>query len=191
MRIEVRLAGAGGQGLILAGIILAEACGVYEGKYVVQTQNYGPEARGGSSRSDVIISDQKIFFPQARKVDILACLSQEAYYEYADSLQEDGIILLDSFYVRDYSDKGVIVLPFSQTSRQRFGRELFANMILLGTVSKIIFHTYGFCSLESLKKVIEKRVSAQYRSENRQALDVGYEMEFILPDRETGHSGGR
>ena len=77
-RLEIRLAGSGGQGLILAGLILAEAVGIHEGKFVTQTQSYGPEARGGASRSEVVISDQEIDYPQAVKPDILLCMNQAA-----------------------------------------------------------------------------------------------------------------
>ncbi len=176
MRVEVRLAGAGGQGLILAGVILAEAVGVYEDKYVVQTQNYGPEARGGSSHSDVIISDQKIFFPKARNLDLLACLSREAYLEYGNLLREDGIMLLDSFYIQRESLPNARLLPFSSLSREKFGRELFANVILLGTISKILSFQYRIAFLASLKKVLEKRVVSDYLPQNLKALEAGYEL---------------
>lgn len=174
MKVEVRLAGSGGQGLILAGIILAESCGVYEGKYVVQTQSYGPEARGGSSRSDVIISDKEILFPQARQVDLLACLSQSAYGDYCSSLREEGLLLLDDFYVREYNFPSALLLPFSRLAREKLGRELFANIILLGTVAKILEKRYDFCHLDSLKKALAKRVSPDYLNQNLAALEIGY-----------------
>ncbi len=177
MRIEVRLAGAGGQGLILAGIILAETCGVYEGKYVVQTQNYGPEARGGSSRSDVIISSLPILFPKARDIDLLACLSQEAYDDYHKEVSEDGLILLDSFYVRRFEmNKRVKGLPFSQTARERFGQELFANVILLGALSKIFSSEYHIAQIDFLKMAVGKRVPPHHLKTNLTALEIGYEM---------------
>ncbi|MEO0102854.1 MAG: 2-oxoacid:acceptor oxidoreductase family protein [candidate division WOR-3 bacterium] len=176
MRVEVRLAGSGGQGLILAGIILAEGCGVYEGKYVVQTQSYGPEARGGSSRSDVIISDKEILFPKARRVDILACLSQAAYCDYCDSLKEEGILLLDDFYVREYNSPSALLLPFSRLAREQLGRELFANIILLGTMAKILEKKYDCGSLDSLKKALAKRVPKDYLSQNLSALELGYSI---------------
>lgn len=75
MRIEIRLAGSGGQGLITAGVILAEAAGIHEGKYVAQTQSYGPEARGGASRAEVIVSDEPIHYPRAQKLDILLAMT--------------------------------------------------------------------------------------------------------------------
>ncbi|MEO0116355.1 MAG: 2-oxoacid:acceptor oxidoreductase family protein [candidate division WOR-3 bacterium] len=182
MKVEVRLAGSGGQGLILAGIILAEGCGVYEKKYVVQTQSYGPEARGGSSRSDVIISDREILFPKARRVDLLACLSQAAYCDYLSSLKEEGILLLDDFYVRESSSPSALLLPFSRLAREQLGRELFANIILLGTIAKILERRYGFCHLDSLKKALAKRVPKDYLSQNLSALELGYHLQKELTD---------
>jgi 2-oxoglutarate ferredoxin oxidoreductase subunit gamma len=177
MRIEVRLAGRGGQGLILAGIILAEGVGVYEGKYVVQTQNYGPEARGGSSRSDVIIADEEIYFPHCRQVSVLACLSQESYNDYYDSLEEGGVILLDEFYVREFTrSPATFVLPFSQMSRKELGRELFANVITLGTISRILSTRYDLCRLESLKEALARRVPGDYLAQNLRALEIGYNL---------------
>ena len=94
-RIEIRLSGSGGQGLILAGIILAEAA-IIDGKNAVQTQSYGPEARGGASRSEVIISNGSIDYPKVSKSDILLALTEEAVIKYKGSLKEDGLLILDS-----------------------------------------------------------------------------------------------
>src|SRR5512136_882491 len=94
-RTEVRMAGEGGQGMILAGIILAEAAGIYGGKNVVQTQSYGPEARGGASKSEVVISDGEIDHPEVLEADIVVTLSQEAYDKYAASLKPGGLLIVD------------------------------------------------------------------------------------------------
>ena len=91
---EYRLAGSGGQGLILAGIILAEAAGVYEGYSVVQTQSYGPESRGGASRAEVILSDEAIDYPKVTQPNVLLCLTQEACRRYAADLADDGLVQL-------------------------------------------------------------------------------------------------
>ena len=89
-RYEARLSGSGGQGLILAGKILAEAAAIYENKNATQSQSYGPEARGGASKSEVIISDGDIDFPKATRLDVLLCLTQEACDKYVADLKEDG-----------------------------------------------------------------------------------------------------
>ena len=95
-RYEIRLSGSGGQGLVLAGIILAEAAGIYEGKNVVQTVSYGPAARGGTSRADVVISDQEIDYPKAMGVDILLAMTQMASDESISDLKPSGVLVVDS-----------------------------------------------------------------------------------------------
>ncbi len=172
MRKDIRLAGTGGQGLILAGIILAEAAGVYEGKKVIQTQSYGPEARGGASKSDVIISSEEILYPKPRKIDILACLSQKACDAYLKDLKEEGIVIFDNFYVRSCPAKNCLGLSLSQTTRQRFGREIFTNIVLLGAISEIT----KVVTLESLKKALQHRVPPATIESNLQALELGVEI---------------
>ena len=172
MRKEIRLAGTGGQGLILAGVILAEAAGVYEGKKVIQTQSYGPEARGGASKTDVIISDEEILYPKARRVDILACLSQKSCDSYLKDLKEDGIIINDSFYVRTCNAKNCYKLPLSEQTRKRFGREIFMNIVLLGALSEVT----KIVTLESLKKALATQVPPATLENNLLALDLGVEI---------------
>ncbi|MCX5897939.1 MAG: 2-oxoacid:acceptor oxidoreductase family protein, partial [Proteobacteria bacterium] len=96
---EIRLAGLGGQGLILAGIIVAEAAGIYDGKIVAQTQAYGAAARGGFSRSDVVISDEEINYPKASELDLLLAMSQDACDDNYQYLKPEGILIIDSTYV--------------------------------------------------------------------------------------------
>src|SRR5512142_1746941 len=94
-RTEIRLAGEGGQGMILAGIILAEAAAIYDGKQATQTQSYGPEARGGASRSEVVISDGEIDHPEVLSADVVVALSQEAYRKFAKSVHPGGLLIID------------------------------------------------------------------------------------------------
>ncbi|MBS4015721.1 MAG: 2-oxoacid:acceptor oxidoreductase family protein [Candidatus Latescibacteria bacterium] len=172
MRKEIRLAGTGGQGLILAGVILAEAAGVYEGKKVIQTQSYGPEARGGASKTDVIISDQEILYPKARNVDILVCLSQKSCDSYLHDLVEDGVAIYDNFYVKNCASNHCFGLPLSVKTRGKFNREIFMNIVLLGALSEITKIT----QLDSLKKAIQSHVPAATLENNLQALDLGVEV---------------
>ncbi|HTY09330.1 MAG TPA: 2-oxoacid:acceptor oxidoreductase family protein, partial [Candidatus Edwardsbacteria bacterium] len=115
-KYQIRLSGSGGQGMITAGVILAEAAGVHDGKNVVQSQSYGPEARGGASKAEVIIADQAIYFPKATAIDILLAMTQEAWDKYSDDLKPDGIAIVDSFYVKSTGRSGVYALPLSQTA---------------------------------------------------------------------------
>lgn len=171
MKVEIRLAGSGGQGLLLAGVILAEAAGVYDRRRVVQTQSYGPEARGGASRSDLLISDEEIFYPEARRLDILGCLSQRSCDAYISDLKPGGLLLLDSFYVRR-APEGGISLPFTERSRKEFGRETFANMILLGAIAALT----GVVSREALLKAVEQRVPKGTIETNLKAVELGYKL---------------
>lgn len=178
MRYEICLAGAGGQGLVLAGIILAEAAGIYEGLHVVQYQSYGPEARGGASRADVIISDTTIFYPQVRQIDMLLALTHEAYTKYHQETKPSGIIIVDSFYVSNTSNafKGpkIYSLPLSEISKKVAGKELFTNIVSLAVVAKLS----NLINYESLKKAVINRVPASTIDLNLKALEAGFSLSF-------------
>ncbi len=172
MKTEIRLAGTGGQGVILASVILAEAVGVHEGRNVVQTQSYGPEARGGASRADVIISDEPILYPKCRKLDVLVCLSQQAAEKYIEDLKVRGTAIIDSFYVRECPREGALCLPMAETARADLGRELFTNIVMLGALARIT----GAARLESLEKAVATRAPARTLETNRKALAKGWEL---------------
>ena len=172
MKTEIRLAGTGGQGVILASVILAEAAGVYEGRKVVQTQSYGPEARGGASKADVIIADEPILFPKARKLDVLLCLSQQAADKYFDDLKVRGTAIIDEFYVRECPRAGAICLALSTTAREELGRELFTNILALGAVAQIT----RVVRLESLERAVATRVPPRSLDMNRKALALGWQL---------------
>jgi 2-oxoglutarate ferredoxin oxidoreductase subunit gamma len=164
------LAGTGGQGLILAGVILAEACGVYEKKHVVQTQSYGPEARGGASKSDVIISSEEILYPKARQLDILACLSQGSADAYVKELKPGGKLITDSTFVYSCSREDALCVPLTQATREKLGRDIFANIVLLGAIASIT----GVVKLESLQAAVKTRVPPATVENNLAALRLGF-----------------
>lgn len=177
MKREIRIAGTGGQGVIFSAIILAEAVGVYENKFVCQTQSYGPEARGGASKADVIISDQPIYFPQTQKLDILACLSKQALNEYVEKLKEKGILFIDSYYCGNFHKEKIKIyaFPFSLIAKEKLGRELFANIILLGSIARFT----EIVKIESLSKVLAYRVASQFLEINQKALMLGYQIDKL------------
>ena len=177
MKTEIRLAGTGGQGAILASIVLAEAAGVHEGRQVVQTQSYGPEARGGASKADVIIADEPILFPKSRRLDVLVCLSQQAAAEYFGDLKQQGTAIIDSFHVRECPRAGAVCLPLSETARDTLGRELFTNIVTLGALARVT----GIVRLESLEKAIAGRVPPATVDLNRRALRAGWELAAGVP----------
>jgi 2-oxoglutarate ferredoxin oxidoreductase subunit gamma len=117
-RFEVRLAGTGGQGAILAGIILAEAA-ILDGKNVVQTQSYGPEARGGASRSEIVISDHEIDYPKVLEPDITLCMSQEGCDRYGNQTREGGLLILDADHVDRASTTQAVRVPVDHRKRRR------------------------------------------------------------------------
>jgi 2-oxoglutarate ferredoxin oxidoreductase subunit gamma len=133
-RYEVRLAGTGGQGMILAGRILAEAVAIYDGRNAVQTQDYGPEARGGTSKSEVIISDNEIDYPKVIQADLLVCMSQEASDRYYYDLKRGGLLIVDTDHVDRSPTSLAISLPITQIALEATGREITASMVALGVI---------------------------------------------------------
>jgi 2-oxoglutarate ferredoxin oxidoreductase subunit gamma len=124
-RFEIRLSGAGGQGAMLAGKLLAAAA-VYDGKNAVQTQSYGPEARGGKSKTDVVISNGEIDYPKATEVDVLLAMSQDALDEYLPSLKDGGTLIVDSYLVERVESEGAYEIPFTMLAIEECGRKLLA-----------------------------------------------------------------
>jgi 2-oxoglutarate ferredoxin oxidoreductase subunit gamma len=169
---EVRLAGLGGQGIILAGIIVAEAAGIYEDKEVVQTQAYGAAARGGFSRSDVVICDEEILYPKASKLDFLLAMSQSAYEENLPSLKKGGVLLVDSTYVSEVSGVNIYAAPFSKAAREKFGRENVANIIALGAITQV----FPVISEESMEKAVLSRVPKRFIEMNKKAFKEGVKL---------------
>jgi 2-oxoglutarate ferredoxin oxidoreductase subunit gamma len=170
--MEVRLSGSGGQGLILAGIILAEAA-IGDGKEAVQSQSYGPEARGGSSKSEVIISNDRIHYPKVAAPDLLLAMTQESLNKYGADLKEAGILVIDTTFVREVPDKykNVHAVPITQLAKEKCGRELFANIVALGTITKLT----GAVSLVALEKAVLARVPKGTEEMNKLALQIGYQ----------------
>src|SRR5512135_873519 len=128
-RTEIRLAGEGGQGMILAGIILAEAAAMYEGKQVVQTQSYGPESRGGASRSEVVISDGVIDHPEVLAADVVLALSQEAYTKFARTVRAGGLLIVDEDAVHTPVDFKGVKVPIARIARETTGKAITANTV--------------------------------------------------------------
>jgi len=169
MRYEVRLSGSGGQGLILIGIILAEAVGIYDGKNVVQTQSYGPEARGGASKSEVIISDETIYYPKATKLDLLLSMTQKSCDEYYLDLKKDGILLVDSSLVHQVPTNQAYQIPFTHLAKEEFGKTFVANIIAIGAIAEIS----KIVKESSLIEAVLKRVPPWSAELNKKALSVG------------------
>jgi 2-oxoglutarate ferredoxin oxidoreductase subunit gamma len=173
-RTEIRLAGEGGQGMILAGIILAEAAAIYDGKNVVQSQSYGPEARGGASRSEVIISEAEIDFPEVIVPNVLVALSQMACDKYAANLTPDGLLIVDEDKVKTLSYPRAIHLPVSRLATEVTGKTITANTVALG----ILVGLTGVVSRPAIQQAVNRYA---------RALQAGFEQaEKVLRSRQDG-----
>ncbi|MFR3557948.1 MAG: 2-oxoacid:acceptor oxidoreductase family protein [Paraclostridium sordellii] len=174
MRKEIRLSGSGGQGLILAGIILAEGA-ILSNLNSVQTQSYGPEARGGASKAEVIISDGEINFPKARKADLLLCLTQKSFEEYSNTVKKDGTIIIDSMVdEKAFKSDGVeiIKVPIIESSKTNLGKEMVANIVALGVIGGLIDEIDN----DMLKRAILGRVPKGTEKLNEQAFKLGHSL---------------
>jgi len=169
-RVEVRISGLGGQGVVLAGEILGRAA-VYDGKYAVQTQSYGAEARGSAAKSEVIISDKKIGFPKVRKCDILVTMSQSALNKHLDDLKENGILLVDRDKVKEVPKvkAKVFGIPATRIAETELKSRIYANAIMLGALTKIT----GIVSKEAVKKAIVDSVSKETKERNLEGFGKG------------------
>ncbi|MCK5552545.1 MAG: 2-oxoacid:acceptor oxidoreductase family protein [Deltaproteobacteria bacterium] len=168
-RYEIRLSGSGGQGIILSGIILAEALGLYGEKFVAQTQSYGPEARGGASKAEVIASDEEIDYPKAIKLDVLLAMNQKSCDEYYRDLKEDGLLIVDSSFVTQVPTSKAIQIPFTKIAREKFRKEIVANIISLGAITEFM----DIISPKAMEAAVLARVPKGTEKLNRDALKAG------------------
>lgn len=170
-RIEIRLSGSGGQGLILAGIILAEAA-ILDGKNAVQSQSYGPEARGGASRAEVIISNVSIDYPKVSKPDILLALTEEAMIKYKNDLRGDGLLIIDSGMEKPEDSYRILSVPMLQTAKDKIGKIIVANIVALGTLTAAT----EIVSKASIEKAVLDRVPKGTEELNKKALYEGLKL---------------
>ncbi|MCP4541069.1 MAG: 2-oxoacid:ferredoxin oxidoreductase subunit gamma [Chloroflexi bacterium] len=167
---EVRLAGTGGQGAILAGILLAEAA-IRDGKNVTQTQSYGPEARGGASRSEVVISNEKIHYPKVIHAHITLCMSQEACDRYGSQMHPNGLLILDADNVTRAPTTRAVRVPMATLAQEVAGREIVANVVGLG----VLVGLTGLVSRKAIEAAIRDRVPRGTEKINLKALAAGFD----------------
>ena len=166
--------GSGGQGVITAAIILAEAAVLYENLIAVQSQSYGPEARGGSTRTDVIIADSEIYFPKVTQPNVLVCLTQEAYNKFYPIIRPGGTLITDSRFVKTERkvDARQIELGMYQAVMDSIGKPIVFNICMLGAVIAIT----GLVKPESIIRVLETRIPPSFLEMNQKALDIGTKL---------------
>ncbi|MDT8901758.1 2-oxoacid:acceptor oxidoreductase family protein [Anaeroselena agilis] len=170
---SISLTGTGGQGIILAGIILAEAA-IIEGKQAIQTQSYGPEARGGASKAEVIISDEHIDYPKIVAADILLAMSQEACAKYAGILKKGGKLVVDATNVDTIPqiDADVVSVGITKAARDNLKKDMFANIVALG----VLVGSTGIVGRQALVEAVLARVPKGTEEVNTKALEIGFTL---------------
>ena len=166
--------GSGGQGVITAAIILAEAAVLHENLTAVQSQVYGPEARGGATRSDVIIADGEIDYPKVLQPNILICLTQVAYNTYSPIIRPGGILVTDTHYVKTHRkvDAQQKEFPMYQTVMDQIGRAVVFNICMLGVVIGLT----DIIKPDSVVAVLKERLPESFLALNRKAMKLGLQL---------------
>ncbi len=173
-RFEIVISGSGGQGIILAGRILAEAASIYDRKEAVMAQSYGPEARGGASRAEIIISEKKIDYPKVMNVDILLAMTQEAMDKYGFLLGPNGLLIADETLVKEIPSrfKCVFKAPFSLQAIKLLGAPIVSNIIALGALASITKVISRDALIRTLLDLVSKKVLVM----DRIAIDTGFKL---------------
>jgi 2-oxoglutarate ferredoxin oxidoreductase subunit gamma len=173
MRVEIRFAGFGGQGIIKSGIVMAAAACIHGGKFAVQTQSYGPESRGGACKSEVVISEEEIDFPKVVEPDILVVMSQHAYNEYAEKVKPNGAVIMDPDmipYEKDLKNVKVFRVPATKIA-ENLGRKIVANVVMLGALVAIT----SVLDKDVVKESIKANIPKGTEELNLTAFEKGYE----------------
>jgi 2-oxoglutarate ferredoxin oxidoreductase subunit gamma len=171
VRAEIRFSGAGGQGILLAAAIVAEAA-TDLGKQVVQTQSYGPAARGGASKSEVIISDEEIDFPEVISPDVNLCLAPGAYRAYVMDMRPGGLLVYDSDLIEPGPESERWTLcgaPFTRAAAEELKKKVVTNIVALGA----LVESAGFLPADAVEHAVLSRVPEKFRELNREAFRLG------------------
>ena len=177
-KMELRLAGSGGQGVILASVILAEAA-VQSGKYTAQRQSYGPEARGGACKAETLISDDPIGFTKVQQPTFLMALTQKALDTYTRALPENCLVLVDEGLTVPENLNGhrVLRLPILRTAKETVGRAQTANVLAVGCINALL----GITDMETLKKAASLHIPRGTEEINLKALAEGVKLASAVP----------
>lgn len=173
MRFDIKLVGSGGQGILLASIVLGTAATIFDGKNAVTSSNYGPEARGGEICSDVIISDREIYYPKVIQPNVLLAMSDGGYKTYKDTLKTGGIILVDEVLVKFKPQKNVFSIPATEIA-ENLGSRIVANMIMLGLLAKVTKAVSLKALTQATIAILAPEIPEKMRSLNLKALKKGY-----------------
>ncbi|MEN4018493.1 MAG: 2-oxoacid:ferredoxin oxidoreductase subunit gamma [Methanobacterium sp.] len=180
MRKDIRIAGFGGQGIILAGIVIGRAASIHDNLFAVQTQSYGPEARGGASRTEIVISDSEIDYPKVQCPNIFVAMSHTALMAYLDDLKDGGILIADSDMINEEEVVPFVLkhnidyyrAPATKTAAQKIGLNIVANMVMVGAITKAT----KVVSKEAARKAIAEIVPPGTEAKNIAAFEAGLEL---------------
>lgn len=181
-RFEIRFSGLGGQGIITLGKVMGQGLALGHGYNVTQTQSYGPEARGGSSKCDLVISSERISYPKAESLDILVALSQEACNSYYPYLKQGGILVLESDLVPQPPTNRYLGLPYTALARDKVGIVQAMNTVVLGSLSYLL----PFINQATMRKSLESALPPKIRAVNVKAFNLGHR----LAKKEWGEDAG-
>jgi len=169
---QIRFGGVGGQGIVLAGRLLGKAAALFDKKDAVCTQTYGPEARGGASRSDVVISDNQVDYPFVTEADVLAVFFQEAYVMFRNCVKPDGLLIVDTELVQPFEDeKNLHGIPATKIA-EALGTRMAANVVILG----YLVGKTGIVSRESIESAIRTTLKEKIIDINLKAFDAGMQL---------------
>lgn len=180
MRRDIRIAGFGGQGIILAGIVIGKAAALHDNLNAVQTQSYGPEARGGASKTEVVISDEKIDYPKVQEPDIFVALSQEGLDAYLHDLKDGGILIIDPDMIKEeellpFVEEHKIKLykaPVTRTAMEKIGLKIVANIVMIGAIARMT----KVVTEEAARQAVAESVPPGTEKKNLEAFEAGAEL---------------
>ncbi len=181
-RTEIRIAGFGGQGVVLSGVLVGTAAAVSDGRRAVQTQSYGAAARGGGARSEVILGDDPVVYPKVTHPDILVAMSEEAMKKYGGDLRPGGFLFIDNDLVKQVGrdDVRLVGVPVSNLATQELGRTIVANIVMLGVVTA----KTRVVSVEGMEAAIRVHVPPKTIDLNLKAFRRGLELGATAPVQE-------
>jgi 2-oxoglutarate ferredoxin oxidoreductase subunit gamma len=171
MKKDIRICGFGGQGVILSGFIIGKAASVFMDYHAVQSQSYGPEARGGAARSEIIISDEKIGYPRPIGVDCLVAMSQESFDTYRDDIRDDAVIIVDSDLVKKHDIGRPLYKVHAQKIAEDLGNKIVTNIVMVGAFTSI----FPVLKPEAVKESVIDSVPKRFTELNIKAFERGLE----------------
>ena len=171
MKKDIRICGFGGQGVILAGFIIGKAASVFMNYHAVQSQSYGPEARGGAARSEVIVSDEKIGYPRPIEIDCLVAMSQESFDTYRDDIRDDTVIIVDPDLIKKHEIGRPLYKVQALKIAEELGNKIVTNIVMVGAFTSI----YKLLDKEAVKESVIDSVPKKFTDLNIKAFERGFE----------------